>query len=159
MGFWKSGKADENLARYIPNLLPVTRQNQIAGTNPRKAFASVTYSDKKNLEFIIELAANTYSNYSSIKLLLPIQITKNTTKTAQLDGDMITVNNFFARWITDIDIRRYSDDTRILPTNDNVDVCQFAASQLKYLLKESVEAIKNQQLYSSTLVYLAEGTD
>ena len=72
---------------------------------------------------------------------------------------MITVNNFFARWITDIDIRRYSDDTRILPTNDNVDVCQFAASQLKYLLKESVEAIKNQQLYSSTLVYLAEGTD
>ena len=159
MGFWKSGKADENLARYIPNLLPVTRQNQIAGTNPRKAFASVTYSDKKNLEFIIELAANTYSNYSSIKLVLPIQMTKNTTKTAQLDGDMITVNNFFARWITDIDIRRYSDDTRILPTNDNVDVCQFAASQLKYLIKESVEAIKNQQLYSSKLVYLAEGTD
>ena len=44
-GFWKSGKADESLARYIPNLLLVTRQNQIVGTNPRKAFASVTYSD------------------------------------------------------------------------------------------------------------------
>ena len=26
-GLWKSGKADESLARYIPNLLPVTRQN------------------------------------------------------------------------------------------------------------------------------------
>ena len=25
-GFWKSGKADESLARYIPNLLPATRQ-------------------------------------------------------------------------------------------------------------------------------------
>ena len=59
------GKADESLARYIPNLLPVTRQNQLADTNPRKAFASITYSDKKNLEFILELAANTYDNYSS----------------------------------------------------------------------------------------------
>ena len=46
--FWKSGKVDESLARYIPNLLPVTRQNQLADTNPRKAFASITYSDKKN---------------------------------------------------------------------------------------------------------------
>ena len=75
--FWKSGKADESLARYIPNLLPVTRQNQLADTNPRKAFASITYSDKKNLEFILELAANTYSNYSSMELVLPIQITKS----------------------------------------------------------------------------------
>ena len=38
-GFWKSGKADQSLARYIPNLLPVTRQNQLADNNPRKAFA------------------------------------------------------------------------------------------------------------------------
>ena len=66
-----------------------------------------------------------------MELVLPIQITKNTTKTAQLDADMITVNTFSARWITDIDIRRYPDNTRSWPTNNNVDVCQFAASQLK----------------------------
>ena len=30
--FWKSGKADESLARYIPNLVPVSRQNQISGS-------------------------------------------------------------------------------------------------------------------------------
>ena len=156
-GNW--GKADESLARYIPNLLPVTRQNQLADTNPRKAFASITYLDKKNLEFILELAANTYSNYSSMELVLPIQITKNTTKMAQLDADMINVNKFFAHWITDIDIRRYPDDTRILPTNNNVDVCQFDASQLKYLPKDSVKTIKKQLLYSNQPVYLAEGTD
>ena len=28
--FWKTGKADEDLSRYIPNIVPVTRQNQIA---------------------------------------------------------------------------------------------------------------------------------
>ena len=74
--FWKTGKADEDLSRYIPNILPVTRQNQIVGTIPRKAFASVTYSGKKILEFVLELTANTYSNISSIELVLPIQFTK-----------------------------------------------------------------------------------
>ena len=74
--FWKTGKADEDLSRYIPNILPVTRQNQIVGTIPRKAFASVTYSGKKILEFVLELTANTYSNYSSMELDLPIQFTK-----------------------------------------------------------------------------------
>ena len=48
-GFWKTGKADGDLARYLPNILPVTRQNQVAGQLPRKAYASVTYSDKKNI--------------------------------------------------------------------------------------------------------------
>ena len=43
--FWKTGKADEDLSRYIRNILPVTRQNHIAETIPRKASASVTYSD------------------------------------------------------------------------------------------------------------------
>ena len=73
--FWKTGKTDEDLSRYIPNILPVTRQNQIAGTIPRKAFVSVTYSDKKSLEFVLEFTANTYSNYSSMELVLAIQFT------------------------------------------------------------------------------------
>ena len=30
-GFWKTGKADGGLARYLLNILPVTRQNQVAG--------------------------------------------------------------------------------------------------------------------------------
>ena len=57
-GFWKSGKAEESLVRYIPNLVPVSRQNQIGGSIRRKAFASVTYSGMKTLEFIIELTAD-----------------------------------------------------------------------------------------------------
>ena len=72
---------------------------------------------------------------------------------------MITVNTFFARWITDIDIKRYPDDTRILPTINNVDVCQFATVQLKYIPKDSVKTIMKQLLYSNKPVYLAEGTD
>ena len=105
--FWKTGKADEDLSRYTPNILPVMRQNQIAGTIRRKAFAFVTYSDKRILEFVLELTSNVYSNYSSMELVLPIQFTKKkkkTLKTSQMDCDLITVNNFFGHWIIDIDI-------------------------------------------------------
>ena len=50
----------------------------------------------KILEFVLELTANTYSNYSSMELVLPIQFTKKANKAAQMDGDIITVNNFFS---------------------------------------------------------------
>ena len=63
--FIKTGRADEDLSRYYPNILPITRQSQVAGKLPRKAFASETYTDKKQFEFTIEMTANTYSNYSS----------------------------------------------------------------------------------------------
>ena len=68
-------------------------------------------------------------------------------------------NNFFGHWITDIDIRRYPNDTRILPTNKNVDVYQFSASQLKYLPKGSREAVLKTLLYSNKPVYLDEKVD
>ena len=56
--FMKTGKADGDLSRYFPNILPITRQSQIAGELPRKAYyASVTYTDKKQLEFILDLTA------------------------------------------------------------------------------------------------------
>ena len=47
--FWKTDKADSDLIRYLPNVLPVTRQNLIAGIDPQQAYASETYTDKKIL--------------------------------------------------------------------------------------------------------------
>ena len=93
-GFWKIGKADGDSARYLPKILPITRQSQVAGQLPRKAYASVTYSDKKILEFNLENTANTYTNYSSIEIVLPIQFTKKSNKTAKIDDDAVTLNNF-----------------------------------------------------------------
>ena len=46
-GFVATSKADGDLSRYYPNILPITRQAQIAGELPRKAYESITYSDKK----------------------------------------------------------------------------------------------------------------
>ena len=155
----KIGRADESLARYLPNLTPVSRQNQTAGSIPRRAFASVTYSDGKILEYILELTPNTYSNYSSMELVLPIQFTKSTNKTAKMAADLITANILFGHLIKDIDIRRYPDDTRILPTNNNVDVYQYSASQVKYLRKNVISVVEKTLLYSKKPVYLDENVD
>ena len=72
---------------------------------------------------------------------------------------MITVNNFFEHWIKDIDIRQYPDDTRILPTNNNDDVYQYSASQLKYLPKNAISTIEKTLLDSKKQVYLDEDVD
>ena len=71
-----TGKADGDLARYFPNILRVTRQAQVAGEVLQKVYTSVTYTDKKQLEFILDLTANTYSNFSTMEICLPLRFTK-----------------------------------------------------------------------------------
>ena len=73
----------------------------------------MTYSDKKQLEFVLDLTTNTYSSYSSMEICLSIQFYSET-KTKLVN--IMTVNNFFGHWFTDIDIRHYPDDKRILLT-------------------------------------------
>ena len=154
--FMKIGKGDGNLSRYFPNFLPVSRQSQIAGELPRKAYASVTCTNKKQLEFVLELTANTCSNYSSMKICLPVQFyAKNKTKLVNI----MTVNNFFGNWFSDIDIRRYSDDKRILPTINSVDIYQYSNAQMKYLPEKAVKKILKTMLYSNKPVYLDEDVD
>ena len=53
--FVSTGKADGDLSRYHPNILPITRQSQIAGKVPRKAYANITYSDIKSLNLLLVL--------------------------------------------------------------------------------------------------------
>ena len=47
--FIETGQADEDLSRYYPNILPITRQSQLPGKLQRKAYASETYMDKKTI--------------------------------------------------------------------------------------------------------------
>ena len=75
-GFMSTGKADGDLARYFPNILRVTRQAQVAGEVLQKVYTSVTYTDKKQLEFILDLTANTHSNFSTMEICLPLRFTK-----------------------------------------------------------------------------------
>ena len=51
-------------------------------------------------------------------LCIPLQINKSTNTANDIDADLMTLNNFFVHFIKEIDIRRYDDDIRMLPTNN-----------------------------------------
>ena len=157
--FWKTGKADADLVRYLPNILPVTRQNLIAGIDPRQAYAIETYTDKKSLDFTVKLVPNTYTNYATMEIVLPVQFVKKSQIAQQLDDDLMPVNNFFCRWFTDLDIKRYPDDVKILPTDKTLSIYDYANAQLKYLPKNSIKKLRKSFLYSNLAVYLDPDTD
>ena len=74
-------------------------------------------------------------------VVLPIQIKKKSDKTADIDGTLMTVNNFFCHWLKEIDIKRYPDELRILQTNNTVEMYRYAAQILKHMPKKALEAI------------------
>ena len=76
-----------------------------------------------------------------------------------MDVQMMTVNNCFGHWFTDIDIRRYPDDMRILPTNNSVDIYQYSNAEMKYLPEKLVKKLLKTMLYSNKPVYLAKDVD
>ena len=73
-------------------------------------------------------------------LVVPIYFKKSKDKTA--DVDVVMVNKYFARWLKEIDIRRYPDDIRFLATNNTVEVYNYAAQQIKHLPTKSLDGIK-----------------
>ena len=152
--FIKTVQADEDLSRYYPNILPITRQSQLASKLPRKAYASEKYTDKKQFEFTIEMTANTYSNYSSMLVCISIKFTKKSSKTSQLDATTTTVNNFFGHWFTNIDLTRYPDDMNILPTNNSVSIANYSNAQMKYFPEKSVKKRLKTMLYCNKPIYL-----
>ena len=95
-----------------------------------------------------------------MKICLPLKFTKKSNKALQMDAQMMTVNNFFGHWFTDIDIRRYPDDMRILPANNSVNIYQHSNAQMKYLPEKSVKKLlKTEMMYSNKPVYLTKDAD
>ena len=77
---WDREQADASLIRYIPGPSNVSRQEKIFDIVPKKTYVTSTYADKKTLEFTIELAAHTVTDYSSMCIVLPITIKKQQIK-------------------------------------------------------------------------------
>ena len=73
---WDKGTIDASLIRYILGLSNVSSQGKMFNSVPKKAYTTSTYSNKKTLEFTIELTANTHRNCISMCIVLPIQIKK-----------------------------------------------------------------------------------
>ena len=92
-------------------------------------------------------------------VVLPIQIKKSTNKATDIDDDLVTVNGFFFRWLKEIDIRRYPDDVRILPTNNTISIADYAANQLKHLPGKFLADIRDIVLYNKNIFVLTGSKD
>ena len=115
--FYKTGKMSYDMLRYIPGLSQIAYQGQIHSTEIKKKKKNVddTYKNEKVIEFNIPLAANHYTNIQNMHICFPIKIKSALDNNNDIAAGVITVNNFFAQWIKELDIKSYGDDIPILP--------------------------------------------
>ena len=157
--FVEKGEAEGGLLRYLPGLALPLYQGQIRGTIEKKAFADDTYKDLKTAEFTIHLSANQYMNFHNVHLVFPLKIKAKSNTANNIAATATVVNNFFAHWIKEIDIKRLGDDTPILPTSNTVDIYKYSDAILKHIPTDALKVIKNDLLYSKKKVKLPDGED
>ena len=66
-----------------------------------------------------------YANFQKVHLCFPLNLKSAANNDNNIAAGLITVNNFFANWIKEIDIERYGDDIPILPLTNTDDVYQY----------------------------------
>ena len=139
--FYKIGRAPGSLIRYIPGLAKPIYQGQISATVGKKAYSDDTYRDLKIATFNIQLSANQYMNFHDVHLVFPLRIKERTDDANDIDADEITVNNFFAQRIKEIDIECYGDDLPILSLTNTVEVYKYSYTKLKHVEDDALEVL------------------
>ena len=64
------------------------------------------------------------------------------------------VNNFFAHWIKELNIKRYGDDIPILPLTNTVEIYKYSHAILKHMESDALKTFQNNFLYSKKKVSL-----
>ena len=159
MKLFDQGKGPVELVRYIPGLTKPLFQGQIDGTQEKKAFADDTYKDLKTAEFTIQLSSNHYMNFNNVHIVFPLKIKKKTNVANDILATEITVNNFFAHWIKEIDIKRLGDDVPVLPTTNTIEIYKYSDAMLKHVPKKALKVIENDLLYSRKKIKLPAGEE
>ena len=157
--FVEDGSAEAGMLEYLPGLAEPKYQGQIKGINERKAYADETYTNLKIAEFNIQLSNNEYMNFHNLEIVFPMKIKKKTNDANDLDATLITVNNFFAHWIKEIEIKKLGDDQPILPTINTVEIYKYSDQILKHLPKDSLKLIEKDLLYSKKKVRISGNRD
>ena len=68
-----------------------------------------------------------------------MKIKKKSNNAAGIDNDLITVNNFFAHWIKEISIVKYSSIKELPPTFSPWEVCQYSDQMFKNLPSDALK--------------------
>ena len=101
-------------------------QSMFEGINTKEKVAHSSYTDMEELDFQILLTENRYVNLGSIHICFPMKIKKSTNEAIDIDNDLITVNNFFARFIKEVSVTRYKSDKEITSTFSHYEIYQYS---------------------------------
>ena len=149
------GKYDAHLAKCISGLLDLVIQGMLDDIDTREKVAHPSYKNMEQLDFQILLTENYYANLNRIHICFPIKI-KKTNKDADIDSNMITVNNVFGHWIKEISITKYGSDKELRPTFSPWEVYQYSDQMLKHLPSNALKTMQKTLLYSKKPVYFAK---
>ena len=108
-----TGKHDKNLEKYIPGLLELPFQGIIEDVDTKEKGPHPSYKDMEQLDFQILLTENYYVNPNGIHICFPIKIKRKTNNAADIDTDLITVNNSFVHWVKEISITIYGSNKEL----------------------------------------------
>ena len=92
-----------------------------------------------------------------VYLDFPIKIKKSSNVVNDLADEVITVNNFFAHWIKELNIKRYTDDIPILPVTSTVEIYKCSNAILKNMKGDALKTFQNDLLYSNKKANLPTG--
>ena len=84
------------------------------------------------------LTDNYYVNPNSIHICFPMKIKKSSNTTTDIDGDLKTVNSFFALLIKEISVTKYGSNKELIPTFSLCEIYQYSDSMLKHFSKDAV---------------------
>ena len=65
-----------------------------------------------------------------------MKIKRSSKEAIEIDGDLITVNNFFAHLIKEISVRKYGSDKELILMFSPYEIYQYSNSMLKHLPKD-----------------------
>ena len=154
-GLISMGKYDADIAKYITGLTDLAIQGTLDDIDTREKVAHSSYKDKEQLDFQILLTENYYGNPANIQICFPMRIKKKSNNNSDIDGDLITVNNFFAHWVKEISIAKYGSDKELPPTFSPWEVYQYCDQMLKHLPSDALKTLQKTHLYSKKPVYFA----
>ena len=152
------GKYDADLAKYISGLTDLAIQGMLDDIDTKEKLTHPSYKDKEQLDFQILLTENYYVNPANINICFPIKTRKKSGNNADIDGDLITVNNFFAHWVKEISITKYGSNKALPPTFSPWDVYQYSDQMLKHLSTDALKALQKTLLFSKKPVYFASAS-
>ena len=146
----------DDLIRSLPGMAQIGYQGLLCNIITKRKYADSTYEDFTTLEFNITLTTNQYFNFNSLHVRLPTEIKSKAYEDNDVPTGTITVNNFFAPWLKEIDIKRYGDGLQILPVGNSTEVYRYSDAILKHMPAKALKTFEETHFYSKKrLVQLA----